>query len=54
MEGHDKGKEEGRKKTMKGMTKGRKREDENLKDKNKEKRERENNTMTFFKRVCIF
>jgi hypothetical protein len=48
MEGHDKGKEEGRKKTMKGMRKGRKREDENLKDKEKEKRERGNNTMTFF------
>jgi hypothetical protein len=28
MEGHDKGKEEGRKKKMKGMTKGRKREEE--------------------------
>lgn len=48
MEGHDKGKEEGRKKTTKGMRKGRKREDENLKDEEKEKRERGNNTMIFF------
>jgi hypothetical protein len=31
MEGHDKGNEEGRKKTMKGMTEGRKREEETTK-----------------------